>query len=212
MRTCGWLSNNELIQLMPRHYGLTAGQQTKVPWNLADSRLSRYVLDLNKTFRKYLIDTAARQTHFLAQTYIETAMWRTMKEIGEARQQTRRDGSHYWPAPAMEYYQAFFGRGVMQLTWASNYETYGNFRSLPNVEPIYTYGDIRINQTSLHYWENPRTSDGQIGQRLQRWAPRFDPSIVSENTFNACDRVRITGSLKISVEETSTFIEFAISA
>jgi predicted chitinase len=41
---------------------------------MTSSRLDAYIVDLNKSMRKYGFDGTARRTHFLAQTYIETAI------------------------------------------------------------------------------------------------------------------------------------------
>ena len=187
MRTSAWLQLSELTQLMPRVYGVTNTRSNSIGWATARARFRPFAIDLNKTFRKYLITTAARQTHFLAQTYIETAMWVTMEEFGRAHQQRRANGTLYWPAPAMEYYQAFYGRGVMQLTWAGNYASYGLYRPIPDVAVQHVFNDSRITQTSFHYWQDPRDRQGAVVERPRRWAPRFDPAVISANTYNACD-------------------------
>lgn len=180
-RRCGWLSLGELTQMLPRLHG-PRGQLASIPWATAESRFRPYSTDLNKTFRKYLIIGSNRQIHFLAQTYIETAMWRVMEEIGRARQQRRRNGTLYWPAPMMEFYGAFYGRGIMQLTWSGNYESYGQYRNFANVGSEYTYADERITHTSTHYLGAP---GGHSTPRC--WYPKYDPAVVAENSFNACD-------------------------
>lgn len=185
-RGCGWLSSTELTQLLPRTHGPNSTSVAEIPWGVARERFRPYVGDLNRTMRKYLITNADRQTHFLAQTYIETALWQTMEEFGRARQQRRRDGSLYWPAPAMEFYQAFYGRGIMQLTWAGNYEGYGRYRSFSNAAPTHVYRDTRITHDSQHYWEDPR-EDGRVVGRPRRWSPRFDPARVADDAYSACD-------------------------
>lgn len=186
-RQCGWLRLDEVCQLLPRRHGQNPNRMGLIPWNDARARFQEYATHLNKTFRKYLIIPASRQTHFLAQTFIETAMWSTMEEFGRGHQQRRRNGTLYWPAPAMEFYQAFYGRGIMQLTWAGNYEGYGIFRSFPNVGASHVYIENRINHTSSHYWADPRDRNGTIVGQPRRWADRYDPSRVSADPFNACD-------------------------
>ncbi|MEO7056468.1 MAG: hypothetical protein ABI143_06675 [Caldimonas sp.] len=183
---CGWLSQNELPQLLPRQHGPDAAHLAAISWATARARFEPYRVALNRTLRKYLIENALRQTHFLAQTYIETAMWQTMEEFGRAHQQ-RRNGVPYWPAAAMEYYGAFYGRGIMQLTWAGNYESYGDYRPLAAADAGHAYVDERISRVSLHYWADPRDRNGRIVAQPQRWSPRFDPSTVSSVVFIACD-------------------------
>jgi hydroxyethylthiazole kinase len=186
-RQCGWLSLNELAQLLPRKRGLDASHLSVIPWNTARARMARFQLDLMRAMRKYLITTVERQTQFLAQTYIETDMWSTVEEYGRAHQQRRQDGELWWPAPAMQYYQAFYGRGVMQLTWAGNYDNYGAYRGFPAVAVNHAYQDSRITHASLHYWTDPRDHHGNLTAQPRRWADRYDPDQIATNTFNACD-------------------------
>jgi predicted chitinase len=137
--------------------------------------------------RKFGMVSRTRQIHFLAQTYIETALWRTMEELGRAHQQRRRNGTMFWPAPAMQYYQAFYGRGAMQLTWAGNYESYGVYRAFANVAATHRYADDRITHTSTHYWADPRDSHGNVTQAARQWFPRYDPNDIATSPFYACD-------------------------
>jgi predicted chitinase len=180
-RMCGWLSLNELAQLLPRMHG-ARGALASIPWATTQARFQPYVADLNKALRKYLILGTNRRVHFLAQTYIETAMWRVVEEIGQAHQQRRRDGTLYWPAPMMQYYGAFYGRGIMQLTWSGNYAAYGAYRALANVGPGHTYADARITHASTHYLGDPGN-----GQAPARWYPKYDPAEIANNAYNACD-------------------------
>jgi len=186
-RKCGWMSLSELSQLLPRRHGNSANHLNEINWEKAQERFRRYQIDLNKTMRKYGIVSQARRIHFLAQSYIETALWSTMVEIGRAHQQRRRDGTLYWPAPAMQYYLGFYGRGAMQLTWAANYDGYGNFRKFPSVDRNYQYSDTRITRTSTHYWSDPRDGNGNVVGQAKAWSPRFDPQQIADDAFNACD-------------------------
>jgi predicted chitinase/murein DD-endopeptidase MepM/ murein hydrolase activator NlpD len=186
-RQCGWLSLNELCQLLPRRSGSNAQQVSEIPWATATARFTPYYLHLNTTMRKYGMVSRVRQTHFLAQTYIETALWRTMEELGRAHQQRRRNGQLYWPAPAMQYYQAFYGRGAMQLTWAGNFDKYGTYRAFANVGAGHQYVDNRITRTSTHYWGDPRDSNGVVVRQPQVWWPRYDPHDIVSEPFYACD-------------------------
>ena len=180
-RKCGWLSPNELSQLLPRLHG-SRGSLASISWAIAQARFRPYAIDLNKALRKYLIQGYVRQVHFLAQTYIETAMWRVVEEIGQARQQRRSNGTLYWPAPMMQYYTAFYGRGIMQLTWAGNYSVYGTYRAFADIGATHTYADARITQTSTHYLGDP--SDGRAPAQ---WHPKYDPDDIVSSAYNACD-------------------------
>ncbi len=186
-RRCGWLSLNEVAQLMPRRHGLTQASQTSVSWGTATRRFQSHQENLNRTLRKYLVLSPSRQVHFLAQTYIETAMWQTMEEYGRGHQQTRKDGSVYWPAPAMQYYTVFHGRGIMQLTWAGNYDDYGTYRQLACISHLQTYHDPRITHTSTHHWQDPRDRYGHVVRQPRTWHPRYDPHDIANDAFSACD-------------------------
>src|SRR5207245_1662128 len=74
-RKCGWLSTDELAQLMPRKHGQNRSSMATVSWAIAKSRFDNARLhfthiDINKAWRKYGFLTASRQTMFLAQSYI----------------------------------------------------------------------------------------------------------------------------------------------
>ncbi|MBC7405211.1 MAG: hypothetical protein H7252_05960 [Cytophaga sp.] len=186
-RTCGWLSLNELAQLLPRKHGPNSATLSTIPWTTSNARFTDYQLDLNRTFRKYCITSYTRQTHFLAQTYIETALWQTMRELGKARQQKKKiTGALYWPVVTMQYYGAFYGRGIMQLTWASNYESYGKYRKFSDVAETHIYKDNRMSMTSTHYWSDPR-SHGVVVGIPKKWARGFDPDDIAADSFKACD-------------------------
>jgi hydroxyethylthiazole kinase len=175
-RQCGWLSLNELAQLLPRRAGHRQGHTTPVAWADATRNLGRYVAELNQTFRKYNLLNANRQTHFLAQTYIETGLWTAMRE-----------GSRGRPSPAVpmaQYYAAFYGRGSMQLTWPANYAAYGRFRRFAHAAG---YQDARITQVSVHYWESPFDRNGQLVGVPRAWSPRYDPEIVADDPYAASD-------------------------
>jgi predicted chitinase len=186
-RKCTWLSLNELAQLLPRRLSRNPHRPPPITWATATARLQPYHLHLNLALRKFGIVSRERLTHFLAQTYIETALWATMTEFGTGHPQRRANGTAYWPAPAMQFYQAFYGRGAMQLTWAGNFDAYGTYRALPSVPATYTYDDPRISRTSTHYWADPRDQHGVVVHQPKVWWPRYDPSTIATNPFYACD-------------------------
>jgi predicted chitinase len=150
-RRCGWLSKEELAQCIPRR-SLVAPD---LSWASALSRSQQNYIALNKYFQKYLGHPKARLIHSLAQIYIETGLLGLMNEGGVGNGHP---------------YTAFYGRGYMQLTWASNYANYGEYRNLP--QHTGAYSDSRITTTSMH----PKSDGGA----LMRWYPRYDPKIISE--------------------------------
>ncbi|MBE1160306.1 hypothetical protein [Dyella acidiphila] len=190
-KQCKWLSLDEISQLLPRTFFTYSAQkgsdamkrtQGSIGYATSSGRFSPYRINLNKTFLKYGITTATRMAHLFAQVYTETDVVRTVKEYGEGKKNKKGK----WPAPAMEYYTVFYGRGIMQLTWASNYEDYGTYRNFPSNTGAYV--DDRLTQTSEHYWSNPKKKDGTLDSKLlKQWAPRYDPDKVASDNYSACD-------------------------
>lgn len=174
-RKCGWLSRVELAQLIPR----TSLANFAGTWDAAARRIDRVGhINLNRTFQKYGFINPHRQTAFLAQAYIETGCFSLLAEGGAGNFNPRQ--------PMTQYYAAFYGRGLMQLTWACTYANYGNFRAFRNHQG--PYADNRITGTSLHDWDGPtRDQHNNLIRDQRQWSPRFDPDIVASDLYNACD-------------------------
>ncbi|WP_159876815.1 hypothetical protein [Aquitalea denitrificans] len=191
-----WLSNHELAQLIPRvYYSYNASNESKGLLNYS-TPLHRicHILNRNHAFnkmvRKYGLVERVRFSHLLAQELTEMFMASTTEEIGRGRQQLK-NGNLVWPQPAMEYYQSFYGRGHMQLTWPGNYEKYGNYRSKKNL-PDNTkgiYADERITTSSTHYWGNPKDEERRTNKKAipKQWYPRYDPAQLVEIPYNSAD-------------------------
>lgn len=167
-RKCGWLSLDELCQLLPRVPHPPRIARNDISWIEAGNRFRAYQIPLNRMMRKYNILSAKRQTIFLPQTYTEIGLWSVdpTREIGEGRSRA---------------YDAFYGRGIMQLTWPENFAAYGAFRTLANIAANVPYADQqqRITATSSHLW-------GPSGKR-RVWFPRYDPEVVADDHHAACD-------------------------
>jgi len=189
-RRCGWLSHDELAQTLPNHPGYTGTGAVRTALNAglitlrtARQRTASHVVSLNNCMRKYGIsNNRVRQTQFLAQVMLETDKWQTMVEYGRGATNAR--------LPMTQYYAAFYGRGIMQLTWAGNYASYGSYRSFGNHNGAYT--DARITATSTHYWDDPTERDAQgriirVVGAPQTWSPRYDPETISQSQHDACD-------------------------
>ncbi len=168
-RQCGWLSLDELTQLLPRQFGAVQHHTARITWATARARLTTHQLNLNLMFRKYNILSARRQIQFLAQAHPEIDKWQTMREYSRGRDSSGDD----------VLYDAFYGRGVMQLTWAGTYADYGFWRQFPQVAQNFQYSDNRITNISLH------SKAG--GPKNFRWFPRYDPDDVAADDFNCSD-------------------------
>ncbi|WP_232463209.1 M23 family metallopeptidase [Burkholderia ubonensis] len=196
-RRCGWLSADELAKTMPKFpfYGRQGGTYIALKrrdfyiMNREDVKGAQqpYVNHLSRTIIKYGLSSLHRRALFLAQVHWETAQWRNfaahpiMHEWGY--------GSYNAGNPATRYYAAFYGRGAMQLTWAANYREYGNYcgaMRLPNHGEVYSDrlspNAPRITAKSTHWTVAPSDNGTKI-----TWAPRFDPNIVADDPFHACN-------------------------
>lgn len=121
MRNCGWLSRAELMQLVPSHsvrsgsYRNAQGQRhdgTFWESNPHPRLLDTHRLPINRTLRKFGINTPLRQAGYFGNSVQETTWWTVLAEGG---------GSAYWYAP-------WYGRGFLQLTHPDNYIGYWRWR------------------------------------------------------------------------------------
>lgn len=196
VRNCSWLSEAEMAQTLPKYlfYSEAGNPRTAITTNSATFTLSRteatrrlatHHVALNQCLRKYIGASRQRAAIFLAQVTLETAQWRDQGGM--------RRLMHEWffgqtstANPATSNYSAFYGRGIMQLTWAGNYKLYGEFRALPHHTGLYidrlAPQTPRITAQSQHYVANPND-----GGTLMTWSPRFDPDLVGEDPYAACD-------------------------
>ncbi|WP_321888920.1 peptidase M23 [Paraburkholderia bannensis] len=196
-RKCGWLTLDELAATFPRYPFYTGSGSPRraiatdndtyrVKLSIARQRIQNHVVALNNCLRKYLGSDSKRISIFLAQVLLETAQWRN---FGGTRRLMHEWGFGQYSAanPATQYYGPFYGHGIMQLTWAGNFDAYGTYRVIPNnttglyVERL-PNSPHRITATSQHYSANPND-----GGHLMLWSPRFDPDIIAENVEYACD-------------------------
>lgn len=121
LRQCTWLSQDEFRQLQPSHAvrtGKKNGHAT-VFWEEVNAMNPdrvrapvRYRIPLNKTMRKYGINTSTRMAAFFGNAIQET-QWLTGLAEGS--------GSTLWYAP-------WYGRGFLQLTNPENYCGYWAWR------------------------------------------------------------------------------------
>jgi hydroxyethylthiazole kinase len=157
----------------------------KLTNSTAKKRLEKHVTSLNLCIRKYIGENKKRMSIFLAQVLLETAQWR---DLGGSRKLMHEwgFGAYNTANPATKYYTIFYGRGIMQLTWAGNYDLYGKYKCI--AEHVGSYVDRltpstpRITQHSLHYDWNPNDEGHKI-----KWAPRYDPDCIAESIYLSCD-------------------------
>lgn len=101
------------------------------------------------------IDTPARIAVFLGQCCIETAYWRTLREYGGAQKD----------------YAPYYGRGVIQLTWATNYASAGKALTIPLIDKPDLVATVGLGTiVACMYWAT---------HNLNRWADAGDDAAVS---------------------------------
>lgn len=126
MRKCAWLSPAEAVQAMPRslvaedHRSRTL-YRTTVSLRQAQARIDPIAADLNRVMRKYLIETRQRQACFLATAMVESTLLSQFYEGG-------RGAGHA--------YGAWYGRGIIQLTWEAGYLAYFAYRGRATGNPV----------------------------------------------------------------------------
>ncbi len=116
-RKCLWLSAREFKQLVPRHamrrhQGVYLWEEILTNLTGPTSAAVTQRVGLNRTARKYGINSPMRLASFLGNGIQETQWLGRLSEGG---------GSGYWYAP-------WYGRGFLQLTHSSNYLDYWAFR------------------------------------------------------------------------------------
>lgn len=156
--------------------------------NLDDKSKTSFLDELNKTLKKYEINTCIRKVHFLAQIYHETARLRTTLEYAS--------GSGYNPGVhdnAIANGNTEFGdgpkyrgRGLMQLTWKDNYKLYKGYSGIDIITDYAKVSDelkIAVDSAGWYFkqgkkmnsgntWTVPETSfsifDGSTGKQFNK--------------------------------------------
>ncbi|WP_051349450.1 DUF5675 family protein [Chryseobacterium gregarium] len=134
-------------------YALFAADNCTLPET--DKTIEKLRAQINSLFTKYEITTCLRKLHFLAQVYHETDRLRTTLEYA-----TNKD------------YKPYFGRGLMQLTWESNYKIY---KAYTGIDFVKDYKKIENNlfnacDSAGWYWKQ-----GKVLGVGKRWKGPADP-------------------------------------
>ncbi|MDH6252771.1 putative chitinase [Chryseobacterium sp. H1D6B] len=127
----------------------------------SDKTIEKLRGQINSLFTKYEINTCLRKLHFLAQVYHETDRLRTTLEYA-----TEKD------------YKPYFGRGLMQLTWKSNYKVYKEYSGVDCVKDYETIADdlYYACDSAGWYWKQ-----GKVLSVGKRWKGPADPPIYVKN-------------------------------
>lgn len=140
-----------------------------------------FTCELNKVFKKYNINTCLRRIHFLAQAYHETDRFSTTKEYGASE----------------KVYAPYQGRGMMQLTWDTNYKLYKKNSGINCVDEPELIANNLSNafDSAGWFWEMGKTLsnnkpgvwkapsfDGTVGEAVAKEQASATKSIISYGT------------------------------
>lgn len=90
---------------------LSKEQVKKIATSATDANVNKHLKGINESFKDNEINTCLRKIHYLAQLIHESGSFRYTEEIGASETD----------------YGGFKGRGLIQLTYKSNYKSYGEF-------------------------------------------------------------------------------------
>lgn len=93
---------------------LTKEQLRTIAPHASSTNIDLYIDPINEMFEKFKIDHCISRAHVLAQMLHESG---SMKFVTEGLNSND-------PLPA---YHPYIGRGLLQITWETNYRTYGNY-------------------------------------------------------------------------------------
>lgn len=146
------ITETQLKQVMPH----STAQQRK-----------RYLTPLNKTMKKYNINTRLRQAHFLAQLAHESGSLKYDEEISSGQAyEGRVDLGNTQPGDGKK----FKGRGLIQLTGRTNYKEYGRYVNIDltrNPEKLSQDADLAADVAGWYWMKrdlNPLADQDDINQ------------------------------------------------
>lgn len=131
---------------------ITKGLLKKCLPNAREIDIEKYVDNLNDLMKKFNIDTPLRISHFLSQIAVESGSLRYNVELGSKEYFNKYDGK-YGNVEKGDGYK-YRGRGLIQLTFKSNYKSFGEFADLDCVEHPELLEDPYYSVLSaIYYWE-----------------------------------------------------------
>lgn len=211
-RKCSWLSTEEMPQLLPAQGLRLSFQQARNllinGQNSGNNVLPRGMhVAVNKTRRKYSIDSAIRAAHFWGQIVQESNGLQTVREYADGSgYEGRADLGNTQPGDG----RRFRGRGVIQVTGRVNYTNYqayrnSNFTNDPN--PLLLQSDAyAATDSSGFYWTSELTRDRTLNppgsRRRFRWVLDGLSNInrrADANTFNSLPQETAVNAVVLNV-------------
>ena len=128
-KKCGWLTADELVQLLPGDHPLSFSQMRR-RLTVGVSGTTQTLpggmgIALNLVCRKYVLESAIRRAHFWGQVAQETDQLQTVREYASGlAYENRPDLGNTVKGDGVR----FRGRGVIQMTGRGNYARYGVYR------------------------------------------------------------------------------------
>ncbi|SAL80540.1 hypothetical protein AWB71_06144 [Caballeronia peredens] len=175
-RKCGWLSEIEFKQLVPsfamrKHSGQMLWEQ--VPANFVSRDIFKNQrVPLNRMMRTYGINTPFRMASFFGNA-IQESQWLQLLEEG---------------SPKAQRYYPWYGRGFLQLTWASNYLDYWDFQGRGSRIPAAVRVKLLDAQKEADHSRNNaawRSSEEALTSDMHKWRTDTSLSDQSDATLSA---------------------------
>ncbi|MDX4036570.1 hypothetical protein [Aliarcobacter skirrowii] len=142
------------------NYDLFTAENCKLPQN--ERTYERFTEELNKTFRKYEINTCLRKIHFLAQAYVESDKFKTVEE---------------YESIYTKNYIPFQGRGIKQITHDYNYLEYYDYINKTNLFNIYQkYNQGRGRKVKIFIGKDPALNNS-FYEILKEFSQKLSNSI-----------------------------------
>lgn len=189
-RRCGWLSEKEMVQLLPKN--ILRQQGSIFFWEGVNTSLTDptgivqgHRQPLNRAMRKYGINTPLRKAAFFGNSIQETQWWGKLYEASES----------YW-------YRPWDGRGFLQLTHASNYIKYWKFLGLGAQIPAAAETSLATATANAdtarksHVAETARTANSYLADSVSGVTPQMVAwrALVGQNRSQIVDAVNAADS------------------
>ena len=186
-RKCGWLSKEEIRQLVPQQALRTVYEKKlhrhEILWEKIDDFsvnedknpiFKNHLIPLNITLRKYGISTPMRQACFFGNAIQETTWLQSLAEFG---------GNSLWYAP-------WYGRGFLQLTNPENYCSYWAWRGriiAPALRDAMANAYKQIEAELPANRSNKTLQDGnfsELNEEIKRWRTEVQAGVIPPNNEN----------------------------
>ncbi|MCL2533649.1 MAG: hypothetical protein FWE39_05740 [Nocardiaceae bacterium] len=136
----------------PAPASVSLDELTRIVPQVAPQQLAGYIAPLNEALSRAAIDTPVRQAAFIAQLVVESDSFRTFEEYASgSAYEWRSDLGNVAPGDGERYK----GRGAIQVTGRSNYESVSNYLGIDFIaHPELMSTPQNAFDTAAWYWQS----------------------------------------------------------